>query len=696
MTSTPRRPFLLALLVLTLALPILGAPARAESGEETPLRTERWYEILLRGQKLGHQKVVWAPSTWEGKKTVHDTTVVTETSVRDMLGTKDVFEVVTTIDLERGDDGTLWWMKTAVEEADRTVVTEWTWTGKGYLWVSRFKTEERIEVPADAPVPADAEAFLGARVRAGAVHVGDRFALPVLDVTARKVATDRLEVVGREDVLDPSRGEAARVGAFVVKQTDPESGEVSRIWIDDEGAFVRIVSDRGQVWQRVARDAAERRAVQPAESPITTPSKPQLERVMSADRLWLDVHVQSDPDRARPELPDSPWSRVAGLEGSDEAGWVYHLVLSRYDDPSADTTLPIAPEGFERDLEATVLMQTEDPRVVKLARSIVGTEKSARRASYLLARYVFEHLEKESTAVGQASALEILDCGQGDCSEHALLFVTLCRAVGIPARICSGYVCVGSDWGAHSWAEIWVGRWISSDPTTGEIGGAARYVFFGYPDRPDSHPGLVSARATGRMRIVATRIQEGEQTFDLTDPAGWQVHDLEHHRFVNVLAGIEVRDAPDDWVVRMVSPDGCYLRAPGLRVEVRASADQGYTLARLGGASGTFAGAPARILRYGDQPVRVLVQSRRRILTFLIEADDIDGSIAALERAFAPTFAARPTAFVPPEKREPEPVAKDRAPKEAPDGVRPGKDDKDAKDAKDAKDDAPPPARGER
>ena len=54
-----------------------------------------------------------------------------------------------------------------------------------------------------------------------------------------------------------------------------------------------------------------------------------------------------------------------------------------------------------------------------------------------IAAFVFT-LEKQSPEISDTTAVEILKERRGDCSEHAVLFVALCRAAGIPARRCSG------------------------------------------------------------------------------------------------------------------------------------------------------------------------------------------------------------------------------------------------------------------
>ena len=54
-------------------------------------------------------------------------------------------------------------------------------------------------------------------------------------------------------------------------------------------------------------------------------------------------------------------------------------------------------------------------------------------------------------------ALTVLENKAGDCTEHTLLFTTLARAAGIPARQVGGVVYVGGDkpsFGWHAWSEI--------------------------------------------------------------------------------------------------------------------------------------------------------------------------------------------------------------------------------------------------
>lgn len=78
---------------------------------------------------------------------------------------------------------------------------------------------------------------------------------------------------------------------------------------------------------------------------------------------------------------------------------------------------------------------------------------------------------------------------KGDCGVQALLFITLCRIAGIPARWQSGLCAAPDGAGAHDWAEFFVAPygWMYADPSFGGGGHridseARRRFYFGNID----------------------------------------------------------------------------------------------------------------------------------------------------------------------------------------------------------------------
>ncbi len=649
-------------LLLLVAFAIL-AFGRGPAAEATDGAVERWYEQRLRGAKAGHLHVVWSPGTRDGEPTVRDRTTIVAVSTRSMGGIRDRFETTTEIELERAPDGRLWSQQIRVEEGGRATVESIHWTGRGYRSEARLgDSVEVVEIAAEAPVTTDSESFLGGPIRRGELAVGTTLRWTALDVRARKTETVEVEVLAREDVTIEGLG---AIACWKIAERHLASRAESLLWIDGDGGLVRYVGEGGTEILKATRETAETMPARPAEYGITVAARPRLERVFGADRLFVTLRLQPDPTRRLPELPASPWSKAHPPEGDEQSGWRIDVDLARHAGTGLSASFPLAlgehAAEFATDLEATVLMPVGHERLTTLAKEIVGDAKDARLAAHRLARWVYRELAKQSPDVAQASALEILDHRCGDCSEHALLFVALCRAAGIPARRCSGYVCVGSLWGSHAWAEIWVGEWVAADPTTGEIAPGARYVFFGYPDRAGSWPGLVSSRIQGRLAIETRRLDEGASSYRFGDPSSYRVSDPATRRYVHVLAGIEAVDVPAAWRVTLSGDAQMSIRAPTFHASIRAFATQGTDFEELRDqgdedAVTTFAGIPALRAEYGARWVYTLV-SRGRVIQINVQdrsapADDdeegdggagvaarVAAHVAELERRLAPTFA---------------------------------------------------------
>lgn len=124
--------------------------------------------------------------------------------------------------------------------------------------------------------------------------------------------------------------------------------------------------------------------------------------------------------------------------------------------------IPVEDERFRKYLNPTSFCQSDDPEIKEVANGIVGEEKNSWRAAKKIAEWV----KKEMTPnydVGFASAKEILRNREGDCSEHTVLTVALCRAAGIPARAAVGIMYAHGIFAYHMWVEVYVGRWIGLD-----------------------------------------------------------------------------------------------------------------------------------------------------------------------------------------------------------------------------------------
>jgi transglutaminase-like putative cysteine protease len=129
----------------------------------------------------------------------------------------------------------------------------------------------------------------------------------------------------------------------------------------------------------------------------------------------------------------------------------------------------------------TQLPATRNPRALALARELRARAPDDAAYSQMVLDWFRDNgleytLQPEPTGVESVDSV-LFDTKQGFCGHFASAYATLMRAVGIPARVVTGYL--GGDWNpvgsylivhqsdAHAWTEIWLdGRgWTRIDPT---------------------------------------------------------------------------------------------------------------------------------------------------------------------------------------------------------------------------------------
>ncbi len=109
----------------------------------------------------------------------------------------------------------------------------------------------------------------------------------------------------------------------------------------------------------------------------------------------------------------------------------------------------------------------EDPQIRTIADTIYTTEKT--NNTFLMAKALFSWLKQniayqvhpDEPAV--RSAIVTLSNKQGDCDDISFLYISLCRALDIPARFVRGYLITDGLNGtatatAHAWTEVYVGQ----------------------------------------------------------------------------------------------------------------------------------------------------------------------------------------------------------------------------------------------
>ena len=126
-------------------------------------------------------------------------------------------------------------------------------------------------------------------------------------------------------------------------------------------------------------------------------------------------------------------------------------------------------------------IQKSDPVIQEIAKKIKAeTEVRIVKKihNYVINTMDYVRYEEEMGAVCAAKERK------GDCSEYSALFVALCRAKNIPARVVSGYTTetVESTTG-HAWVEVYLRRygWVPFDPTWADIKRKSAWQFHYLP-----------------------------------------------------------------------------------------------------------------------------------------------------------------------------------------------------------------------
>ena len=132
----------------------------------------------------------------------------------------------------------------------------------------------------------------------------------------------------------------------------------------------------------------------------------------------------------------------------------------------------------------THVIFTED--IKRITDSIVGTEQNP----YLKAVRIFDYIGKNYpwASAREYSTIEnipqyVIDNKHGDCGQVGLLFITMARYAGIPARWQSGWMLHPGEVNLHDWAEAYyegIG-WVPVDQSFGHVYDAA------YPDNAEAN-----------------------------------------------------------------------------------------------------------------------------------------------------------------------------------------------------------------
>jgi transglutaminase-like putative cysteine protease len=159
-----------------------------------------------------------------------------------------------------------------------------------------------------------------------------------------------------------------------------------------------------------------------------------------------------------------------------------------------------------------------DKAIRDLARSVGGGKDASDSLACLhaLMSAVREAIDYEIGATHEhTSAAEALADGKGVCQDHAHVFISAARVLGVPARYVNGYFLSGTiapSEAHHAWAEAWVEGlgWVGFDPANGMCP-TERYVRLASGFDAGSAAPIRGAQRGGENEALDVRVEVEQQ-----------------------------------------------------------------------------------------------------------------------------------------------------------------------------------------
>ncbi len=292
-----------------------------------------------------------------------------------------------------------------------------------------------------------------------------RYRVSVFDPSTMSLSKVSVTVMGKERItLGPN-------DLVVNRLKISYRGMGLNIWMDDDGSVLKEESPMGLVLVREEEHVA--RAGGFGE---------QVDLVQAA-AVRSDIPIKNPREVSFLEvkLRRIPLVKFQMNDGRQKlTGNLLQVVREEWPNSPSMPVPPIAKDVREF-LKPTPLIQSDHSLIGGRATEIAGPKDGTLKAIRAVSGWVYRYIEKKPT-LSVPSALEVLESGVGDCNEHTILLVALLRSLGIPSRPCVGVVYFRDGFYYHAWAEVWIGRWVTVDPTLNQLPADATHIKFVHGD----------------------------------------------------------------------------------------------------------------------------------------------------------------------------------------------------------------------
>lgn len=488
----------LILLVLLATAPLGCAPAAPEAAARSNVR-EVWDVVFLQQARVGYRHLHVEPETTDGQQLVK---VTTEMQF-DVLRAGQRIQQQTSTTSWESPQGRLIRFETKAQLGNEPTVV------RGHVDGRELKLEtvqagrsvpSKVAWPEDGDGPEAVELSLERKP----MQAGQRRRVVSLAPILNQPAVTELVAVGMEATsLLTGTYELLRIDAVTQLTGLTIHG---KLWTDAQGNVIKqwVQEPLEQTSYRVSRDEALGSG-QPGNFDLTLATN-----ILLKGKLPRDLHAAQE-SKYRVRMKDDDPAKLFAVGQSQQVTSTAATIAEvsvraiRPETPLVPLITELPPTSD--DLLGSALVQIDAPKVIELATTAAPAGGDEWKAAVTLEQFVHRKIKNKNFSLALASAAEVADHLEGDCTEHAVLLTALLRARKIPARVALGVVYVPSQKSLvfHMWTEAFVaGRWIPLDATLGQGGIGAGHLKLAHSSLADG-TALLSfmnvAKVLGRLQV---------------------------------------------------------------------------------------------------------------------------------------------------------------------------------------------------
>ena len=275
-----------------------------------------------------------------------------------------------------------------------------------------------------------------------------------------KIGEEKIEFAGKDYYVN------------IVIEKDSATGVINKFWINREDGM-RLQMETSQKIKMYLTDSSVPKRISTGNWDINlfTKTNEYIKDIRAIRYMKVKVNMKTIPVVERKDL-DIPGQKFSGRINENTIDGIFTIKQLVYNGKNSPA-FPFDQSKYEFDnifLKAEDNIESDDDKLISLARKITEGAESSWDATYRISQWVIENIEG---SILDGTAKETLENGSGLCGAQSRLMVALCRTIGIPARVVWGIMYTkeyNGSFGVHGWCEVFIGNagWIPLDVTLHE------------------------------------------------------------------------------------------------------------------------------------------------------------------------------------------------------------------------------------